>query len=142
MAIKYPEILQRNKFPHLLEIENILFVRFLKAHGKNYQNFEFDLHVGEGVKSAPGQSASMAAAFKALTQKRIDAIGWSNSQPTIFEIRPRVNQTAAGNLLLYGHLFRSAFPSTPEPQLAIITDRTVPDIEKFFATMKIELYTV
>lgn len=88
-----------------------LFASFvLTPEGKSYEAWAFDVHVAKGVPT-PGLSSNPTlfdiSAY--LTQLRIDAVGWKDGQPNIFEVKPAARLSAVGQLVAYCHYYEQQF---------------------------------
>jgi hypothetical protein len=88
-----------------------LFASFvLTPEGQTYEAWAFDVHIGSGVQT-PGLSSNPTlfdiGAY--LTQLRIDAVGWRNDQPTIFEVKPLARLSAVGQLVTYCDYYAQQF---------------------------------
>ncbi len=130
------------EFPHLLPEEVLLWRRFLAEHGPEWDRFEYDVHVGEGATPPPGSPAHHVHMIAALSQKRVDVVGWLGGQPTLFEVTPRGGRAALGALTLYADLFSETFPGTPPPHLAAVVGFVDPDIARIFTARQIRVYVV
>lgn len=91
-----------------------LFASFvLTPEGRAYEAWAFDVHVGEGERT-PGLSANPTlfdiSAY--LTQLRIDAVGWKDGQPNIFEVKPEARLSAIGQLVTYCSYYETTFGYT------------------------------
>lgn len=98
-------------FPHMTPGDVPLFASFvLTPEGKSYEAWAFDVHLGSGVPT-PGLSANPTlfdiSAY--LTQLRVDAVGWRNGQPTIFEVKPEARLNAVGQLVTYCDYYAQQF---------------------------------
>ncbi len=98
-------------FRHMSPGDVPLFASFvLTPEGQSYEAWAFDVHVGEGV-TAPGLSdnPTIFDIGKYLTQLRIDAVGWKDGQPHIFEVKPEARLSAIGQLVTYCSYYESQF---------------------------------
>ena len=127
-------------FPHLKPAESLLWAAFLRARGGEYSSFEYDVHVGEGHPVSETMPDYTKAMVRALSQKRIDVVGWQGTQPTIFEVTPKGSRTLIGALALYKRLYRAAFPAVPEPKLAAVVAQVDPDVDRYLAADGVTVY--
>lgn len=132
----------RPAYPHMLEIECDIWSRFLISFGDRWERYDYDVHVGSAAKVPAGAGEEMERFVKAVTRKRIDAVGWSEAIPTIFEVKPYAGMSALGQLEAYQLLYHSEFPTVPEPGLAVVTDRLPLDMEGIFHLKGIQVYEV
>lgn len=115
-------------FPHLLPAEAIIWTRFMAKHGHQWDRWEYDVRVGEGRpvdESWPPEIQRMA---RHLTLKRIDAIGWREGSPTLFEVTPRAGRATLGAIWMYAELFQRKRPDLEAPATAVVTVRVDPDV--------------
>jgi hypothetical protein len=118
-----------------------LFAAFvLSPASELYTRWQFDVHVGQGYCQEPCFNPWDRAQALELTRLRIDAVGWDQQWPTLFEVKPDARLSAIGQLVGYRHHFRKE--KRTEPRLAIITDTTTPDIEEIAAAEGITIYLV
>lgn len=128
-------------FPHMMPRDVPLFAAFaLTPAGKRYRRFVFDLHVGDGCPPPLGYDPRLVGMAKAITQLRIDAVGWDDWGPTIFEVKPDARLSAFGQLLAYRWFFRKDYGS--EAKLAVITDSDTCDVRALYQAYDIEMHLV
>lgn len=130
------------KYPHMLPNEIPIWERWLALYGKDFKNFRYDVHVGEGVdpgKDVPEKYRQLA---KMLTQKRIDAVAERNGEIWIFEVKPDAGLSALGQLLAYRQLYRRDFKETRPIKLAVVTTKVNKDEFWVFNQHGIVVYEV
>ena len=132
----------RPAYPHMLEIECEIWSRFLISYGPRWQRYDYDVHVGSAAPWPPDTPEEMRRFILAVTRKRIDAVGWADGGPTIFEVKPYAGMSALGQLLAYQLLFHAEFPDRPVPGLAVVTDRLPLDMEGIFHLKNITVFEV
>jgi len=130
------------KYTHMLAEEEELWDKFLATHEKEYLFFEYDIHVGEGTPPPGEYPEEYKKMVSALSTKRIDAIGHTETEIHIFEIRPHAGLPSLGALLGYNSLYAKKFKPTKPVTLNIVTDSVSPDDEKLFAENKIRIFIV
>lgn len=127
-------------FPHLKPAEGLLWAAFLRDHAGEYAYFDYDVRVGRGHPTTPEQPDYIKRMIAALSPKRIDAIGWQGTRPTLFEVTPRGHRTLVGALVLYAQLYVEAFPAGVPPQLAAVVGRVDPDAARILAKLGVTVY--
>lgn len=100
---------KRRKFPHLLPKEVLIWNKFLDVHEKEYESFDYDVHVGLGAELPKDVSPMIRKIALGLTRKRIDAVGYKSNSITIFELKPEAGLSAIGQCLAYYYLYRREF---------------------------------
>ena len=113
-------------FPHLRLDEILIFKRWLHLHEQDWDSYDFDVRVGEGV-TADGPQDRISEGFRQLTRKRIDVVARRRGEIAIIEIRPRADHAAIGNLLAYRTLFVRDFKPSEKISLLVVTDRVGAD---------------
>jgi len=119
-----------------------LWQRFLTQHGEYFDSFDYDRHVGQGVDIDPAWPEEIVRAALALTQKRIDAVGYKGPEVWLFEVKPDAGLSALGQLLSYKALWERDPVNPKVTYLAIITDRLNPDEQFLFESHGIRTYIV
>jgi len=76
-------------FAHLLPAEAIIWARWIRLYGAGWERFDYDVRVGEGRPVDPAWPPEIQRMARTLSQKRIDAVGYIGTVPTIFEVTPR-----------------------------------------------------
>lgn len=130
------------KFPHLLKEESEIWQRFINILGGAYDYFSYDVRVGKGAPFGKEKDEKYKKMWSDLTQKRIDAIGFSVAGITIFEIRPRADLPILGKLLGYKELLIKSFHPTEQIFLAVVSDRVDDDDAAVFSTHGIQIFIV
>jgi len=129
-------------FPHLLPAESILWAVWLRDHAADYDRFVYDVRVGGGRPvdiTLPPEIQEMA---RTLTKKRIDAVGYQGTTPTIFEVSPRAGLKVYGGIQLYGVLYRDTFTYTGPLNLAVVVEHIDPDIDRQLRAIGVTVYVV
>ena len=101
---------RRRKYPHLLGQDYIIWDRFILLYPDRFDTVDYDVHIGSGIMPPEDQPTSDDIQWQALTQKRIDVIGWKDNLPTIVEVKYRVSLETLGQLLGYQVLYSEQFP--------------------------------
>ena len=127
-------------FPHLKPAEGLLWAAFLRDHAGEYTAFDYDVRVGRGHPTTPEQPDYIKRMIAALSPKRIDAVGWQGTRPTIFEVTPYGHRTLIGALVLYQQLYTEQYPTAVPPSLAAVVARVDPDAERLLAALGATTY--
>ena len=117
--------------------ESIIWGRFLSKYGSNFSRFDYDLRVGQGIIPAASVPEIYRDDYIKLTQKRIDAVGYSGKVATIFEIKVRANLGAIGQLIGYRDLFLNTFPLYSVDSLHLVCSTIDPDELSVFSKTSI-----
>lgn len=108
-------------FPHLQRGEAMLWFAWLQAHAAEYDRFDYDVRVGEGVPIDPAWPPYIQAMARIVSKKRIDAVGYKGAAPTLFIIMRTARRAAAGAFYLYPRLYRRTFRYDGPIGCAIVT---------------------
>lgn len=102
-------------YPGLTPKEERVWRHWLKEHESEFDAFEYNVHVGEGVKVPPSSfieqdtvALAMAEAYRKATQLKIDAVGFRNTEVWILEVEDRATSATLGQLQTYGLLLPKA----------------------------------
>lgn len=130
------------KYPHLMVSDVRLWEHYLETVDHKFTSFEYDTHVGEGVKLEDSWEPETKRLAIALSEKRIDVVGWKALVPTIIEVKPGASMSAIGQVLSYRELFVRRFKEATRPLLMIVTDREMPDTAFLCKAFGIKLVVV
>jgi len=129
------------KYPHLLPRERLLWERFLLEHGGEFQWFDYDIRVGEGVPGPIDETDPFQRMRKALTQKRIDVVGLGPAGVLwLFEVKPHLGVTAMGSLVTYETLYRRTFGYGGPIQLALVGATIDYDLQQEWQARGVQIY--
>jgi hypothetical protein len=129
-------------FPHLLPAEGIIWYKFLVKYGAGWDRFEYDVRLGGGRPADPSWPPEIAAMAQRLSLKRVDAVGFRGTWPTIFEVSPRGARTVVGALELYAWLYHQAFPQYGVPERAAVVGAVDPDVLAYLQAHGDRVYVV
>ena len=118
----------RHKFPGMAPREVIIFKAWLALHQHEYDRFEYNVRVGNGIDPGPQYPAIYRQQYIQNTQKRIDVVAWQSTAPTIIEVKDRATASCMSQILTYSALWPITFPQTPAPKLLLVTNRVSADM--------------
>lgn len=134
-------------YPGIIPAEAELWRAWLREHEAEFEGFEYNVHVGEGVRSTsiPGQpddelTAKIREQFRQATQMRIDAIGFRKGETWIFEIEDRPGRRALGQMIVYESLLPRSRPDTGNIVLCLIAVHIGPDMLTVFQDQGVVVY--
>jgi hypothetical protein len=140
---------RRHYYPGLIPREAALWRAWLREHEADWDSFEYDVHVGEGVRvPAPpaGQDdelgRTMRETYRRATQLKIDVVGQRKGETWIFEVEERPGRRALGQLVSYDILLPKSRPGVGPISLAIIAVRVGPDMLSIFEEHGVVVWTV
>lgn len=122
------------RYPHMLKQEMKIWEIFLAKYGRKYDRFEYDVHVGKIYPELlKNQGPWLRGAFS-IYQKRIDAVGFSPGEITIFEVKPHAGLSALGQVLGYLALYDEDFSPLEELTATVVTGLIDPGTRSLFET--------
>ena len=127
MPGKYPAE-KLHRYPHLMISDIRIWEQYLEVADHGFDSFDYDVHVGEGVEPMESWTGEIKAMAMALSEKRIDVLGWKANVPTIIEVKPQAALSAIGQVLCYRELYEQRSPAEVRPLLMILTNFEMPDI--------------
>ena len=130
----------RRYYPGLIPIEALLWRGWLREHETDFQAFEYNVHVGEGISHpmnrdlglSPEIAESNARMFRMATQKKIDVVGFQGETTWIFEVEERPGTRALGQILTYRTLLAKQRPGLGLVALALVCRRLGLDMLETF----------
>jgi len=131
-----------HKYPHLMVSDVAIWERYLEKYGKEWDSFEYDVRVGEGITIPATETESMRIMAQALWEKRIDVVGRKGPRVFIIEVKPSAMLSAIGQVLSYQILFEERYPEQGPVRMMIVTDRAGPDLERLCLKFDIALVVV
>lgn len=133
---------KRNYYPNLRPEDLSIWERFLNRYPTAYVEVIYNLHVGEGAPIPEGTDPDAARSFKALTQYKIDVVGFRKDGVDIIELKPRAGAGALGQLLTYVELYKRDVDPTAMPRPVIITDVIRPDLPLVAEKLGVQIIAV
>lgn len=118
------------RFKHLLPKERLLWRRFLEYHEKDYLKFEYDVRLGIGITDLKHIEPKLWNMVKALSKKRVDAIGIKERQIDLIEVKVRGGLSAVGQLLAYLYFYKAEYKPVIPVHLILLTDFLDEDTRK------------
>ena len=115
------------KYPHLLGEDIPVWDLFIYQYPDYFDTVDYDVHVGAGIAAPPDEEPDFDRQFRALTQKRIDVIGWKNELPTIVEVKFRVGLDTLGQVLGYRALYLRDNPEVSGLPILVVCHILGPD---------------
>lgn len=126
-------------YPGLIAVEERLWRRWLRDHESEWDRFEYNVRVGEGVTARittqtgdPGLDARLEEQYRNATKKRIDVVGSRLGETWIFEIEERPSTRALGQLYTYRQLLAKERGIVGEILLGLVCVRLGPDMAEAF----------
>ena len=132
----------RRKYTHMVGDESKVWNRFIVKFPGRFDTVDYDFRVGEGMPYQDDWEDNIRRMVTALTQKRIDVVGWNGDRPTIIEVKVRAGLSALGQILGYVALFKLELPKINFPRAMIVCEVTTADDLKIFKSQSIPVEIV
>ena len=130
------------KFPGLLPAEALIFNAWQNLHIREYDYFAFNVRIGAGVDPGPSWPQNVRQMAIDNSKKRVDAVGYQGTTPTLVEVKQRAKLNALGQIVGYGVLWPREHPQDSQPRLLIVTDRPSADLEPICKSVGVGLEVV
>jgi len=118
-----------SKYPHLLPDDIPVWERFLHDFGGQFYRFEYDIRVGQGTKPPDDLPDNIKLDAKLLSQRRIDAVGYTVAGIIVIEITRAAGLKAIGQLKTYPLLYRQTYDPPQSVKPLLVCESLRPDIE-------------
>lgn len=97
-------------FPGMIPAESRLLRQFIRRHGDEYDEFRFNVRLGEGVQLGEDFEAGVRKAWEAITKARPDTVGFKYpNRATLIEVKEAFANEAVWQLLSYRDLYVRAY---------------------------------
>lgn len=98
-----------HKYRRLCQHERMIWDRYLKTIKHKYTKIIYDLPITTEPLSDDILTDNYLEAYKHLTNKRIDVLAFATDHIDLFEIKPRANSQALGQVLSYSFIYKLQF---------------------------------
>jgi len=133
---------KRLYYTHMTEVEVELWNRFVEKFPGRFETVDYDFRVGKGIPFVAADEEAYIRMGKMLSQKRIDALGWVDEQPTIIEVKRRVGLSTVGQVLGYASLFAKEFKHFPVPYLMVVCEMISEDDASVLLDYEVDIEVV
>jgi len=129
-------------YPGMAQQEQRIWDRFLLSENNIYTGFLYNVRVGERAQSPEGTPDNIARMWTEINQSRLDALGISQDELVIFEVKVSAGLSAIGQAI-GGQILAQRDTDDPRPTTAaIVTDGIRPDAITVALALNILLFTV
>lgn len=134
--------MSKQRYPHLLPQERILWDIFMKKFGHLYDRFEYDVHVGELSPEHQLLSGKDREQVNAIYLRRIDVVGYQPGTITILEVGPHAGIYKFGQIIGYMEMYEEYFAPAEDLKGALVTYLVAPDIKKLLERHGVDVYVL
>ena len=132
----------RGRPPHMLDQDIPVWYRFLESYGDMFINLYYDVFVGGPWYSKEKLADPLFYMWRALTSKRIDALGETEKELFLIEVNSDPGLRAVGQLQVYAKLWAED-PKINKPIVKVLVCAVVdPDLLSAAASLDIQTYVM
>jgi hypothetical protein len=125
------------RYTHLLPDDVALWSDYLATFPNQWKQIDYDVRVGDGRDPGSEYQDNIRHMAIQLSQRRIDAVGYTDRDITIIEISVAAGLTTLGQLSAYPHLFQSTYNPTLPLKLLLVCRRFQSDAQPAFDRLAI-----
>jgi len=103
---------------------------WLVRHQHDYDEFQAQVHLGQGLILGDDFDAVTRRQAQVSTQKRADLVAIQTTSVCLIEFKSRIGSRAIGQLLIYRDLWNTEHPERPVGLLLAVGRTADPDIYK------------
>jgi len=152
------------RYPHMGPEESKIWHKFLAITNLNFIRINYDVRVGPGYvpESLMNEylrkkelyekglisedelkiTEAIIKSAQALTQLRIDAVGETDKNIWIFEVKPRAGRSALGQLESYYYWYIRQYRPRKPVRLGVVCYEVDPNLEPIFHSKNIAIFKV
>lgn len=128
--------------PQLTPLDLAVWRRFLLLRPTMFDRFEYQVRVGKGQPLPASATDADQRNWAALTEKRVDAIGFNADGITIIEVKPRGGPSALGQALVYRDLYREKFRPAQTLSALVVCSYIDDDVRLSALRLGVSFYAV
>lgn len=130
--------IRNNPYPHLLPEDVPVWERFLKKYGSQFYQIKYDVRVGNGQPLDYPETPNYQKMAIMLTQRRIDAVGYTSAGIRVIEITRIADMKSIGQLKSYPILYREKFDPKAKVEPLLVCEELETDILPILIAENIE----
>lgn len=115
---------------------------YIEPNGKFYIGFDYDVCVGLDCDPEAVADPEDRRLWNSVKMKRVDAIGYTENEIHLFEVKPIANAEAVGQIQLYEHLFSISHKPDKPTRKIIVCAEIDPDVETLARVIGIIIHKV
>jgi hypothetical protein len=105
-------LLRLENYPGMIPEESRVLRQFIHRHGALFDEFRFNVRIGEGVELGADFDEKLRRAWTQWTKARPDTIGFKHpNDATIIEVKWDFTNEGVWQILAYRDLYVAAFPA-------------------------------
>ncbi len=119
---------ERAKYPAMNVDEILVWREYLRLHETDFDRFNYNVRIGSGSDPGAEFPDNIRKMAIALSQLRLDAVGFQGEAPTIFEVKRNAGPQNVGQLLTYNAVWTRTRLSAAPPILVLVCADFTPNI--------------
>ena len=120
---------KRYKYPHMKPADVAIWERFIEKFPDAYETCQYDFNVGDAPPFNPMGDDGEDLNQDALYRLKIDVVGKKNGKIDIIELKPKAGPSTIGQVKGYRLLYMRDEVVNITPNMIIITDQLMPNME-------------
>lgn len=128
------------RYPHLLEIDALIWHGHKLKHGDKYHQIDYDVRVGDGRDPGPDFDDNIRKMSLDLSCRRIDAVCHSASGIDVIEVTHSAGFTALGQLIAYPILYAKKVGRLRPIRPVLVAGEIQTDIQPVLDRLQIEYH--
>lgn len=129
-------------YPGIALQEQDIWDRFLQSEDNIFTGFLYNVRVGKVAISPPGTEENLARMWTEINQSRLDALGITDDELVVFEIKVSAGLSAIGQAI-GGQVLSQRETDDPRTiTAAIVTDGIRPDARTVAEAIGIQIFVI
>lgn len=127
-------------YPQMIESESRVLRQFVRFRGHQFDEFRFNVRLGEGEEPGPEFDAAVRKAWTSITRARPDTVAFkAPNLATIIEVKDTLTNEGIWQVLGYRDLYVRAFPDH-QVALACVAQFAGPTARELARRSGVDLY--
>jgi hypothetical protein len=110
----------RSTFRGLSKVDTFVWLAYLEQYGHGLSDLHYNIAVGQWVPPPNTYLITATTIPHQLLAKRIDVVGYLQDDLTLWEVKPRLDACAVGQVQTYVRAWRYTYPQLPVPKPVIV----------------------
>lgn len=127
-------------YPQMIASESRVLRQFIRARGAAFDEFRFNVRIGEGERPGEEFDPAVRKAWESITKARPDTVAFTHpDQATIIEVKDALTNEGVWQVLGYRDLYARAFPEH-RIRLACVAAYASPTARELARRQGVDLY--
>lgn len=129
-------------YPGMAQQEQDVWDRFLVSENNIFTGFLYNVRVGDVAQSPPGTEENLANMWREINQSRLDALGITDEELIVFEVKVSAGLSAIGQAIGGQILTRAETTDSRIVRAAIVSNGIRPDARTVALALNIDIFVV